>query len=64
MTSPLDLAVRLMSRASTSGQEGAALRELDAILGELGWQVTRIPVAGGDRYSFLGRVIIAVDVTL
>ena len=64
MTSPLDLAVRLMSRDSTSGQEGAALREMEAILGELGWQVTRIPVAGGDRYSIFGRVTDDVDVTL
>ena len=53
-----------MSQESTSGREGPALREMEAILVELGWQVTRIPVEGIERYALLARVTDDFDVTL
>lgn len=53
-----------MSQESTSGREGPALREMEAILRELGWQVTRILVEGAERYALLARVTDDFDVTL
>ncbi|MBL8980974.1 MAG: M20/M25/M40 family metallo-hydrolase [Gemmatimonadetes bacterium] len=53
-----------MSQESTSGREGPALREMEAILLELGWQVTRIPVEGAERYALLARMTDDFDVTL
>jgi acetylornithine deacetylase len=53
-----------MAHDSTSGHETAALREMELVLGELGWGVTRIPVEGDVRYAILGRVTEDFDVTL
>lgn len=44
---PADLALRLMSVDSTSGNEGAAVALAETILRERGWRTRRIPVTEG-----------------
>ncbi len=64
LASPADIALRLMAQDSTSGREQGALAEMEAILRDAGWGVTRIPVGADGRYCVLGRVSDDIDVTL